>query len=111
MNMSLSRTIMISNIYCNLYRFAGLLLLVASLFNLFVSSRYFIRRYFHPKKRDLTKRLSHIITGMLISSILVIFTGIPLVVIQCFTCRPYLSYESICRLHGFMCFATGLFNM
>ena len=109
--MSQSPTMMISNIYCFLYRLAGFLILVASLFNLFVSFRYFIRRYHHRKKRDLTKRLSHIITGMLISSILVIFTGIPLVVIQCFTCRPYLSYEIICKIHGFMCFATGLFNM
>lgn len=96
-----------TKVHCSLYRFAGFLLLMASLINLFINIRYFIYR----NKRFITNRLSSIIIGMLISSILVIFTGIPLVVIQCFICRPFLSYEFICQIHGFICFATGLFNM
>jgi hypothetical protein len=110
MNIS-SSSIIITQIHCSLYRFAGFLLLVASIINLCISCRYFNRRYSNKKTRFTTNRLSPIIIGMLISSILVIFTGIPLVVIQCFTCRPYFSYEIICKIHGFICFATGLFNM
>jgi hypothetical protein len=102
MNLS-SNDIIITKIQCNLYRFAGFLLLLASLINLFIMIQYFIHRQYN--------RLSPIIIGMLISSTLVIFTGIPLVVIQCFICRPFLSYEMICKIHGFMCFSTGLFNM
>ncbi len=110
MNLS-STNVLITKIHCNLYRFAGFLLLVACLINLFINFRYFIHGYYHRNKRFINNRLSSIILGMLISSILVIFTGIPLVVIQCFICRPYLSYEIICKIHGFICFSTGLFNM
>jgi succinate dehydrogenase/fumarate reductase cytochrome b subunit len=110
MNISSSNSL-ITKLQCNLYRFVGTLLLFVSLINLFVSIRYFIYRYRNKNKRLIVNRLSSIIIGMLISSILVIFTGIPLVVIQCFACRPYLSYEMICKIHGFICFCTGLFNM
>jgi len=106
MNLS-SNNIVITKFHCNLYRFAGFLLLVASLINLFINFRYFI----YQNKSFTNNRLTSIIIGMLISSILVIFTGIPLVVFQCFICRPYLSYEIICKIHGFICFSTGLFNM
>jgi hypothetical protein len=105
MNLS-SNDFVITNLHCNLYRFAGFLLLVASLSNLCISFRYF-----HRKHRVTINRLSPIIIGTLISSILVIFTGLPLVIIQCFICRPYLSYEIICKIHGFISFSTGLFNM
>lgn len=98
-------------LHCNLYRFAGFLLLLASLINLFIMIRYFLHRYVREKHRFIVNRLSPIINGMSISSILVIFTGIPLVVIQCFLCRPFLSHEWICKIHGFMCLSTGLFNM
>jgi hypothetical protein len=111
MNVSTSFMPMISHIHCYLYRFVGSLLLMASLINLYVSVRYFLRQYCYENKRLHKRRFSHILTSMLISSILVIFTGIPLVVIQCFSCRPYLAYEFICHIHGFICFATGLFNM
>ncbi len=110
MNLS-SNDIVINKFHCNLYRFAGFLLLFASLINLFIMIQYFINRYNNNKNRFMINRLSSIIIGMLISSILVIFTGIPLVVIQCFICRPFLSYEIICKIHSFICFATGLFNM
>ena len=70
MNLS-SDNILITNIHCDLYRFAGFLLLIASLINLFISCRYFIRGYYNQKKRFFINRLSPIIIGMLISSILV----------------------------------------
>ena len=110
MNVS-SNDIAITKTQCNLYRFVGFLLLLASLINLFIMIRYFIHRYYERKNRFLINRLSPIIIGMSISSILVIFTGIPVVVLQCFLCRPFLSYEMICKIHGFMCLSTGLFNM
>lgn len=97
-------------LHCYLYRFAGFLILLASVINLLVMVRYFIQRCFGVKNRFLN-RLSPIINGMFISSILVIITGIPLVVFQCFRCRPLLAYELLCHIHGFMCLATGLFNM
>lgn len=106
-----SSEVIISEIHCHLYRFAGTLLLFASVFNIFVMIRYYIRQYSNEKNRFLLNRLSVIINGMFISSILVIFTGIPIVVFQCFQCRPYLAYEFLCQIHGFMCLATGLFNM
>lgn len=98
-------------LHCYLYRFAGFLLLLASMINLLVMVRYFIHRCFNEKNRFILSRLSPIINGMFISSILVIITGIPLVVFQCFKCRPLLAYEFLCHIHGFMCLATGLFNM
>ena len=98
-------------LHCYLYRFAGFLLLLASVINLLVMVRYFIQRCFNEKNRFLLNRLSPIINGMFISSVLVIITGIPLVVFQCFKCRPLLAYELLCHIHGFMCLATGLFNM
>ena len=110
MNLS-SNNVTITKLQCNLYRFAGFLLLLASLINLFIIIRYFIQRYANQKHRFIVNRVSPIIIGTLISSILVIFTGIPLVVLQCFMCRPLLSHEMLCKIHGFMCFSTGLFNL
>ena len=110
MNSSLNET-KISKLHCNLYRFAGFLLLLASVINLLIMGRYILHQYFNRKYHFIPNRLSPIIIGMFITSLLVILTGIPLVVFQCFVCRPYLSTEIICKIHGFMCFSTGLFNM
>ncbi|CAF1401276.1 unnamed protein product [Rotaria sp. Silwood1] len=110
MNTTLNN-IIITTIHCSLYRFFGLILLLTSFINLFISCRYFINRYFNKTKHFIINRTSPIIIGMLFSSILVIFTAVPLVIIQCFTCHAYLSYEIICTIHGFVCFSAGLFNM
>jgi hypothetical protein len=106
-----NNNILITKLHCNLYRVGGFLLLFFSLINLLISFRYFTYRYYNKKQRVIINHLSSIIMGMLISSILVIFTGIPLLIIQCFTCRPYLFNEILCKVHGFVCFATGLYNM
>ncbi|CAF3726433.1 unnamed protein product [Adineta steineri] len=101
----------VTNIECIFYRGIGFALLIASLINLYVTFRYFIKRYYHREHHVVSNRLSPIMIGMLISSIVIIFLAIPVAIVQCFTCRDYSSHEILCKLHGFICFTTGLFNM
>ena len=106
-----SNTVRLSTTSCILYRFVGCLLLLTSLINLLVTFRYFIKRYYNRHKEFLPNRLSPIMIGMSISSILVIFAAVPVIVAQCFSCQPYLNDAIFCKLHAFICFSTGLFNM
>ncbi|CAF2765359.1 unnamed protein product [Rotaria sp. Silwood2] len=110
MNTSLN-SIVITTIHCSLYRFLGFILLIASCTNLFITFRYLTSRYFTKTKHFTINRSSPVISGMLFSSTLVIFTTVPFVIMQCFTCQAYFSHEIICKMHGFVCFCAGLFNM
>jgi hypothetical protein len=110
MNMTLN-TNRLSKIHCIIYRIFGCLLLGVSLINLIVIFHYFIKRYYNQKKSFVHNRLSPIMIGMAISSFLIIFTAEPLVVIQCFSCKPSLNDDLFCKMHGFICFGTGIFNI
>jgi hypothetical protein len=106
-----STTIRLSPTHCTLYRFVGTLLLLTSLINLLVTFRYFIKRYYNRQKEFSPNRLSCILIGMSVSSILVVFAAVPFVVAQCFSCHPHLNNEIFCKLHAFICFSSGLFHM
>ncbi|CAF1441944.1 unnamed protein product [Rotaria sordida] len=110
MNIS-SNSIVITTIHCSLYRFLGFLLFIASFFNIYICSRYFINQYSNKRKYFTINRTTPITIGMLFSSTLIILTIVPVVIIQCCTCQSYLSYKILCKIHGFVCFSTGLFNM
>lgn len=109
MNKSLSR-IVITDIQCTVYRFLGFLLFITSFINLYIGFRYCICRYMKIRHNSIA-RISPIMIGVLFSSSLVIFTSVPIVIVQCFTCQAYLSYDLLCKAHGFFCFASGLFHM
>ena len=99
------------NNYCILYRFIAGFLVSVSFIDLFVICRYLIKRYFYQTEYFDSNRLSSIMIGVSISSLLIIFTAEPSVVIQCLICQPTLYDGLFCKIHGFMCFSTGLFNM
>lgn len=90
---------------CLFYRFAGSILSITSIFTIILTFRYFVRRC----QKGLP--LSPILLGMLISLILILCTGIPVVLIQCFTCQPLKTYIEICKINAFICFSVGTFNM
>jgi len=110
MNITLN-TNRLSKIDCIIYRIFGCLLLGVSFINLIVIIHYFIKRYYNQKKSFIPNRLSPIMIGMSISSFLLIFTAEPFIVIQCFSCKPSLNDDFFCKIHGFICFGTGIFNM
>ncbi len=98
-------------IQCILYRFCGSFVLGVSLISLLVIFHYFIKRYYYKKKFLVPYRLSPIMIGMSISSFIIIFTAAPIILAQCFSCQPSLNDEFFCKMHGFICFSTGIFNM
>jgi hypothetical protein len=100
-----------SPLTCLFYRFAGTLLCCTVIFTLILTIRYFYHRYRRYQQRLPLLHLSPILIGMLISLLMISCTGIPIVLIQCFTCRPFSTYEFLCRINAFICFAVGTFNM
>ena len=100
-----------SPLTCLFYRLAGSLLCFTSLFTIILTIRYFYHRNRRQKQGLPLLRLSPILIGMLISLVVISCTGIPLVLIQCFTCRPFRTYVTICKINAFICFAVGTFNM
>jgi O-antigen/teichoic acid export membrane protein len=101
----------VSPMSCLFYHFAGLLLTCTSILALILTFRYFVRRYRRRQKGLPLLPLSPILIGMLISLMMILCTGIPLVLIQCFTCRPLKTYIGICKINAFICFSVGTFNM
>jgi hypothetical protein len=100
-----------SPITCTFYRFAGLGLCCTAVFTLVLTVRYFHQRYIRSRKGLPLLRLSPILIGMLISLVLISCTGLPVVLIQCFTCRPFKTYIALCQVNAFICFSIGTFNM
>jgi hypothetical protein len=96
---------------CLIYRIFGSLLSCTSLLTIILTIHYFILRYRRHKKGLKLLPLSPILIGMLISLIMILCTGFPLILIQCFTCRQLKTYPIICKINGFLCFAIGNFNM
>ena len=101
----------ISYSICLFYRIFGSLLSCTSLFTIILTIRYFFLRYRRYKKGLAILPLSPVLIGMLISLFVILCTGFPLILIQCFTCRPLKTYPIICKINGFLCFAIGNFNM
>lgn len=100
-----------SPLACLFYRFAGSVLCFSSLFTIVLTMRYFYHRYRRYQQGQQLLRLSPILIGMIISLLIISCTGIPLVLVQCFTCRPFRTYDIICKMNAFICFAVGTFNM
>jgi hypothetical protein len=100
-----------SPLACIFYRLAGMFLCYISISTIILIFRYFLRRYRRRKQQLPISPLSPILIGMLVSLILISCTGIPLVLIQCFTCRPFKTYTAVCKINAFICFAVGTFNM
>lgn len=96
---------------CLFYRIVGSLLTLTSLGTILLTIHYFISRCIRKRKRLPVLPLSPILIGMLISLILILCTGFPLILIQCFTCRPLNNHMIICKINAFICFAIGNFNM
>jgi len=101
----------ISRTSCLFYRSAGSLLTFTSVFTIILTFRYFFHRYRRHQKALPLLPLSPILIGMLISLMMILCTGIPLVLIQCFTCQPFKTYIGICKINAFICFSVGTFNM
>lgn len=100
-----------SPLTCVFYRIAGSAICLVAVFALILTIRYFYHRYRRYQYQLPLLPLSPILIGMLVSLILISFTGIPVVLIQCFTCRPLVTYSSVCKINAFICFAVGTFNM
>lgn len=96
---------------CLFYRIVSFLLTCTSMFTIVLTFRYFFRRYRRYQKGLTILPLSPVLIGMLISLMMILCTGFPLILIQCFTCRPFKTYSSICKINSFICFAAGNFNM
>jgi hypothetical protein len=96
---------------CIFYRFAGSLLTCTCIFTIIITFRYFFHRYRRYQNGLRILPLSPILIGMLISLMMILFTGIPLILIQCFTCRPLKMHIGFCKINAFICFAIGNFNM
>ncbi len=111
MNSTTINTIRLPKTDCMIYRCVACVLLGVSLINLIVLCRYFLKRYYDRKKYFVPNRLSPIMIGMSIGSLLIIFTAEPFIIAQCFTCQPTLHDDFFCKMHGFVCFSIGLFNM
>jgi hypothetical protein len=109
--MNRMKIMIISLSSCVFYRVVGLLLTCTSLFTIVLTFRYFFRRYRRYRKGLSRLPLSPILIGMLISLMMILCTGIPVALIQCFTCRPLKTYLVICKINAFICFAVGNFNM
>jgi len=101
----------VSSTSCLFYRFTGLVLICTSIFTIILTFRYFFHRYRRCQKGLPILPLSPILIGMLISLMMILCTGIPLALIQCFTCRPLKTYIGICKDNAFICFDVGTFNM
>lgn len=100
-----------SPLTCLFYRFAGSSICFVAVFAIALTIRYFCHRYQRYRRGLPLLPLSPILIGMLVSLLLISVTGIPVVLIQCFTCRPLIIYTSICKINAFICFAVGTFNM
>ena len=100
-----------STITCVFCRIAGSLLSCACVFAIILTFRFFFHRYRRRQQKLPVLPLSPILIGMLISLVMISCTGIPIVLIQCFTCRPLKTYTGICKMNAFICFAVGIFNM
>jgi hypothetical protein len=101
----------ISPINCLFYRIAGSVLSCTCIFTIILTFRYFLHRYRRRQQGLPILPLSPILIGMLISLFMIFCTGIPLVLIQCFTCRTFKTYIPICKMNAFICFSVGTFNM
>ena len=101
----------ISPARCVFYRIAGSFLISTSAFTIILTFRYFFHRYRRQKKGLTLLPISPVLIGMLVSLLLILCTGMPVVLIQCMTCRPFKTYAGICRMNGFICFAIGNFHM
>lgn len=110
MNTTLNNT-RLPKSHCVLYRVFACILLGVSLVNLIAIFRYYLKQYYNAHKSFILNRLSPIMIGMSISSLLITFTATPFIIAQCISCRPSLNHEIFCKMHGFICFSTGIFNM
>lgn len=96
---------------CFFYRFGATWMCLIAMFTFVLTIRYFYHRYQRHRSNLPLLPLSPILIAMLISLILISVTGIPVVLIQCFTCRPLVLYPIICKINAFIAFAVGTFNM
>lgn len=100
-----------TSLSCVFYRVVGSLLAVTTFGTILLTIHYFVCRYIRRRKHLPVLPLSPILIGMLISLLLILCTGFPLILIQCFTCRPINNHMMICKINAFICFAIGNFNM
>jgi hypothetical protein len=101
----------ISSKICIFYRVTGSLLICTCLLTIILTFRYFFRRYRRRQQGFPILPLSPILIGMLISLMMISCTGIPLVLMQCFTCQSFKTYIGLCKMNVFICHAVGIFNM